>query len=134
MIRMAEAAMADRLQRLASLWRSAVSRPPHPVGCTCMGHFLIPAMTARDMECDILDYMRARYAAEGLGDLVALLDARARERDAPDLPARPMRTWLLALRSCDAPSLPRFVTDLTETLDSFGAEAQPPPSRGLFCT
>ena len=121
--------MAERVRRLASLWRAAVSRPPHPAGCTCMGHFLIPAMNARDMESDILDFMRARYAAEGLADLVALLDAREAEREA-DAP-RPFRAWLLALPGCDAPSLPRFVDDLTATLESFGAEA---PRGGLFCT
>ncbi|MFN6954420.1 MAG: hypothetical protein ACK4PG_06445 [Acetobacteraceae bacterium] len=128
---MAEAAMAERLQRLASLWRGALSRPQHPAGCTCMGHFLIPAMNARDMESDILDFMRARYAAEGLADLVALLDARDAERSREDVPARPFRAWLLSLAECDAPSLPRFVADLTATLESFGA---PPPRSGLFCT
>jgi hypothetical protein len=91
-----------------------------------MGHFLIPAMNARDMESDILDFMRARYAAEGVADLVTLLDAREAERD-----ARPFRAWLLALPGCGAPSLPRFVADLTATLESFGAAA---PRSGLFCT
>lgn len=127
----AEAAMAERLQRLASLWRAAVSRPPHPAGCTCMGHVLIPAMNARDMESDILDVMRARYAAEGLADLVALLDARDAERSRDDVAERPFRAWLLSLADCGAPSLPRFVTDLTATLESFGAA---PPRSGLFCT
>jgi hypothetical protein len=128
-MRMADAAMAERVQRLASLWRGAVSRPPHPAGCTCMGHFLIPSMNARDMESDILDFMRARYAAEGMSDLVALLDAREAERgeDAP----RPFRAWLLALPGCGVPSLPRFVADLTATLESFGADL---PRAGLFCT
>ena len=121
-------ATAEPLQRLASLWRSAVSRPPHPAGCTCMGHLLIPAMNARDLESDILDLMRARYAEEGLTDLVALLDAREAEREA-DAP-RPFRAWLLALAGCDAPSLPRFVADLTATLESFGAEA---PRGRLSC-
>ncbi|MFQ3622934.1 MAG: hypothetical protein SNJ73_05245 [Acetobacteraceae bacterium] len=107
-----------------------MSRPQHPAGCTCMGHVLIPAMNARDMESDILDFMRARYAAEGLTDLVALLDARDAERSRDDVPARPFRAWLLSLADCDAPSLPRVVADLTATLESFGAA----PRGGLFCT
>lgn len=128
---MSDATMAERVQRLASLWRAAVSRPPHPAGCTCMGHFLVPAMNARDMESDILDFMRARYAAEGLTELVALLDARDAERSVADGTPRPFRAWLLALPGCGAASLPRFVADLTATLESFGAEA---PRSGLFCT
>jgi hypothetical protein len=122
-------AMMERMQRLAALWRAAVSRPPHPAGCTCMGHVLIPAMTARDMESDILDVLRARYAEEGLTELVALLDAREAEREAEG--ARPFRAWLLALPGCGVASLPRFVEDLTATLESFGAEAR---RGGLFCT
>lgn len=81
--------VGERVQRLASLWRAVTSRPVHPVGCTCMGHFLIPAMNARDMEADILDYMRGRHAAEGIDALVALLDAREAEREATDMPPPP---------------------------------------------
>ena len=88
--------VAGQVQRLASLWRAVTSRPMHPAGCTCMGHFLIPALNPRDMEADILDYMRGRYAAEGLDALVALLDAREAEREA-DTPLVPFRTWLLRL-------------------------------------
>lgn len=130
-MRVAEVAMAERLQRLASLWRGAVSRPQHPAGCTCMGHILMPAMNARDMESDILHLMRTRYAADGLTDLVALLDARDAEHRRDDAPPRPFRAWLLSLADCDAPSLPRFVADLTATLESFSAA---PQHSGLFCT
>ena len=68
----------------------------HPAGCTCMGHFLIPALNPRDMEADILDYMRGRYAAEGLDALVACSMPREAEREA-DTPLVPFRTWLLRL-------------------------------------
>src|SRR3712207_4278026 len=105
-----------QVQRLASLWRAVTSLPMHPAGCTCMGHFLIPALNARDMEADILDYMRGRYAAEGLDPLVALLDAREAEREA-DAPLAPFRIWLLGLPEAGIPmtALHRFVTDLTDT-------------------
>ena len=134
MTAMADAAPEDGLRRLAALWRAVVSRPPHPAGCTCMGHLLVPAMGAREMEADILDHMRARYAAEEFADLVALLDARAAEREAEDIPARPMRAWLVALSGRDAASLPRFVDDLTATLESFGLDVpQGASGSGLFC-
>ena len=78
-----------------------------------MGHFLIPALNPRDMEADILDYMRGRYAAEGLDALVALLDVREAEREA-DTPLVPFRTWLLRLPEAgiDMAALERFITDL----------------------
>ena len=125
-----------QVQRLASLWRTVTSLPMHPAGCTCMGHFLIPALNARDMEADILDYMRGRYAAEGLDALVALLDAREAERDA-DTPLVPFRTWLLRLPEAGIPvaALGRFVTDLTDTLESFGSDSRPSNSgSGFICT
>ena len=131
------AGIGERAQRLASLWRTVVSRPPHPAGCTCMGHFLIPAMNARDMEADILDYMRGRYAAEGIGSLVALLDARAAEREATDIPALPFRAWLLRLpqAAVEAPALDRFLGDLLATLESFEANTRASGSGGgLICT
>lgn len=124
---------AERAARLAALWRAVSSRPVHPAGCTCMGHFLIPAMNARDMEADILDYMRGRYAGEGLAPLVALLDAREAEREAGDIPARPFRAWLATLPAAgvEPDALDRFMTDLAATLESFDPPA--PPS-GLVCT
>jgi hypothetical protein len=129
------AGMAERVQRLASLWRAVISRPSHPVGCTCMGHFLIPAMNARDMEADILDYMRGRYAAEGVGRLVGLLDARAAEREATDTPGLPFRAWLLRLPQAevDAAELERFLGDLLATLESFEANSRAAGS-GIICT
>lgn len=128
--------VAQRIQRLAALWRAVTSRPLHPVGCTCMGHFLIPALNARDMEADILDYMRGRYAAEGLDALVALLDTREAEREA-DTPLVPFRTWLLRLpeASIDVADLKRFITDLADTLESFGGDSRPSNSgSGIICT
>ncbi len=128
--------VATQVQRLASLWRTVTSLPMHPAGCTCMGHFLIPALNARDMEADILDYMRGRYAAEGLDALVALLDAREAEREA-DTPLAPFRTWLLGLPEAGIPgtALERFVTDLTDTLESFGSDSRPSGSgSGIICT
>jgi hypothetical protein len=127
----------DRVQRLATLWRAVLARPPHAPGCTCMGHMLMPAMNARDMEADILDYMRGRYAGEGLHDLAALLDARAAAREATDIPALPFRAWLLRLpqAALSAASRDRFVTDLTATLESFEAESRPAArGSGFFCT
>ena len=128
--------IAAQVQRLASLWRTVTSLPMHPAGCTCMGHFLIPALNARDMEADILDYMRGRYAAEGLDALVALLDAREAEREA-DTPLVPFRTWLLRLPEAGfaLADLKRFVTDLTDTLESFGSDSRPSNSgSGFICT
>jgi hypothetical protein len=125
-----------QVQRLASLWRAVTSLPMHPAGCTCMGHFLIPALNARDMEADILDYMRGRYAAEGLEALVRLLDAREAEREA-GTPLAPFRTWLLRLPEAgiEAAALERFVTDLTDTLESFGSDSRPSGSgSGIICT
>jgi hypothetical protein len=132
----AAAGVGERVQRLASLWRTVVSRPPHPVGCTCMGHFLIPAMNARDMEGDILDYMRGRYAAEGIAALVALLDARAAEREATDIPPAPFRAWLLRLPQAglETAALDRFLGDLLSTLESFEANSRASGSEGgLIC-
>lgn len=128
--------IAAQVQRLASLWRTVTSLPMHPAGCTCMGHFLIPALNARDMEADILDYMRGRYAAERLDALVALLDAREAEREA-DTPLVPFRTWLLRLPETGLAlaDLKRFVTDLTDTLESFGSDSRPSNSgSGFICT
>ena len=129
--------VGERVQRLASLSRAVISRPPHPVGCTCMGHFLIPTMNARDMEADILDYMRGRYAAEGIGVLVALLDARAAEREATDGSPAPFRAWLLRLPQAgvEAVALDRFLSDLLATLESFEANSRASRSGGgLICT
>ena len=131
------AGVGERVQRLASLWRAVISRPPHPVGCTCMGHLLIPAMNPRDMEADILDYMRGRYAAEGIGVLVTLLDARAAERETTDIPPAPFRAWLLRLPQVgvEAVALDRFLSDLLATLDSFEANSRASRSGGgLICT
>ena len=102
-----------------------------------MGHFLIPAMNARDMEGDILDYMRGRYAAEGIGALVTLLDARAAEREATDIPPMPFRAWLLRLPQVgvEAVALDRFLSDLLATLESFEANSRASRSGGgLICT
>jgi hypothetical protein len=128
--------VAAQVQRLASLWRAVTSRPMHPAGCTCMGHFLIPALNPRDMEADILDYMRGRYAAERLDALVALLDAREAEREA-DTPLVPFRTWLLRLpeSGLGVAALERFITDLADTLESFGSDSRPSGSgSGIICT
>ncbi len=125
-----------QVQRLASLWRAATSLPMHPAGCTCMGHFLIPALNPRDMEADILDYMRGRYAAEGIGVLVTLLDARAAEREATDIPPTPFRAWLLRLPQAgvEAAALGRFLSDLLATLESFEANSRGSGSGdGLIC-
>ena len=130
------AGVTARVQRLASLWRAVTSRPVHPVGCTCMGHFLIPALNARDMEADILDYMRSRYAAEGLDALVELLDAREAEREA-STPLAPFRTWLLRLPEAgvEEAALGRFITDLTATLESFETDSRASGSgSGIICT
>jgi hypothetical protein len=126
--------VTERASRLAALWRVVSSRPVHPAGCTCMGHFLIPAMNARDMEADILDYMRGRYATEGLAPLVALLDAREAEREAQEIPARSFRAWLLHLPNAgiEPGALDRFLADLTATLESF--EPVGPSPGGLICT
>lgn len=133
---MAEASteLVERVSRLAALWRAVTSRPLHPAGCTCMGHFLIPAMSPADMEADILDYMRGRYAAEGLAPLVALLDAREAEREATEIRAPAFRPWLMRLPGAglDAASLDRFLADLTATLESFEPTGSPPG--GLICT
>ena len=131
------AILEERVKRLASLWRAVTSRPLHPVGCTCMGHFLIPAMNARDMEADILDYMRGRYAAEGIDALVALLDAREAERDATATPALPMRAWLLRLphAGVEGATLDRFLGDLLTTLESFEVDSRASkPGAGFICT
>ncbi|HEV7268272.1 MAG TPA: hypothetical protein VGN83_25720 [Falsiroseomonas sp.] len=128
--------LQERVQRLAAFWRVVVSRPPHPVGCTCMGHMLVPAMNARDMEADILDYMRSRYAADGINRLVALLDARAAAREATGIPAQPFRAWLLRLPEAgiEPAVLDRFTADLLATLESFEANSRGTPGGGLFCT
>ena len=128
--------IAERVARLAALWRVVTSRPVHPAGCTCMGHFLIPAMNARDMEADILDYMRGRYAAEGIAPLVALLDAREAEREATDIPAPPFRAWLARLPAAgvEEGALERFLGDLTATLESFDEGPGGSASGGLICT
>ena len=124
-----------RVQRVASLWRTVISRSPHPVGCTCMGHFLIPAMNARDMEADILDYMRGRYADEGIGALITLLDDRAEQRGATDTPALAFRAWLLRLPQAgiEAAALDRFLADLLATLESFETNSRTSGS-GIICT
>ena len=133
----APASVEEKVQRLATLWRAVTSRPVHPVGCTCMGHFLIPAMNARDMEADILDYMRGRYVTEGIGALVALLDAREAERDAPDPAAPPLRVWLLRLPQAgvDGAALDRFLGDFLATLESFEVDSRASkPGAGFICT
>lgn len=102
-----------------------------------MGHFLIPAMNARDMEADILDYMRSRYAAEGVLALVTLLDAREAEREATDIPVLPLRAWLQRLpeKGIEDAALDRFLADLLATLESFEAANRPSGSGGgLICT
>ena len=132
----ADEGIVQRVSRLANLWRAVVSRPVHPVGCTCMGHFLIPAMNPADMEADILDYMRGRYAAEGIAPLVALLDARERDREATEIRPLAYRAWLLRLPSAgvEPTALDRFVADLTATLESFTPTDPPAGSGGLICT
>ena len=126
--------LVERVSRLAALWRAVVSRPVHPVGCTCMGHFMIPAMDPAHMEADILDYMRGRYAAEAIAPLVALLDARERDREATDIRPLGFRAWLMRLPAAGLPpaALDRFVADLTATLESFEPTGQ--SSGGLICT
>ena len=129
--------LAARVARIAILWRVVTSRPLHPAGCTCMGHFLIPAMNARDMEADILDYMRGRYAEEGLDALVTLLDAREAERETTDIPAPPFRAWLARLPAAgvERAALERFLSDLSATLESFGDNSGGAGSgSGLICT
>jgi hypothetical protein len=130
------AGMQAKADTAAALWRSVVSRPPHPAGCTCMGHMLVPAMNARDMEADILDYMRGRYAAEGLEAIVELLDARAVARGATEIPAQPFRAWLQRLPAGATPpvALARFLDDLIATLESFEANASGATGGSkLFC-
>ncbi|MCK8787838.1 hypothetical protein M0638_26135 [Roseomonas sp. NAR14] len=129
-------ALTERVRELAALWRAVTSRPLHPVGCTCMGHFLIPALNARDMEADILDYMRGRYAAEGLSAIVGLLDAREAEREATDIPAEPFRAWLQRLpkSGLEAAAIGRFCDDLLTTLRSLDQNNRDAGGSGLVCT
>ena len=70
-------------------------RPLHPAGCSCAGHFLINAPNPRDLEDDILDYLRDRYVAEGSDTLVELVDDRRSQYDT-SVPAS-FRDWLLRL-------------------------------------
>jgi hypothetical protein len=118
-----------RAREIAELWRAVLARPPHPAGCTCMGHFLIPAMNPSDLESDILDYMRARYEAEGISSLVRLLDERQRQQQS-GAPA-PFRAWLLSLpeQNVRTSALDRFLTDLHATLASFAPDIGPAVSR-----
>ncbi|MBI0534444.1 hypothetical protein D9599_02530 [Roseomonas sp. KE2513] len=97
-----------------------------------MGHFLVPAMNERGMEADILDYMRGRYAAEGIGTLVTLLDAREAELEATNIPAPPLRAWLTRLPTAGAEesALERFLDDLTAALESSDAGPGDPPRAG----
>lgn len=125
----------EKAREAAALWRSVVSRPPHPAGCTCMGHFLVPAMDPVDMEADIIGFMRRRYALEHLDPLVALLDARVAAR--PAAAPHSFRIWLTQLPASpvDPRLIARFLNDLIATLESFGAGGRTPssPSR-LICT
>jgi hypothetical protein len=76
-------------------------------------------MNALDVEDDILDYLRGRYAAEGISSLVRLLDQRRAQHEAGS--PLPFGTWLLRLpeQDVDRSALDRLLTDLLATLASF---------------
>ncbi|MBV9783749.1 MAG: hypothetical protein JO264_08005 [Acidisphaera sp.] len=98
-----------------------------------MGLFLIPAMNPVDLENDLLDYLRERYASEGLVSLVRLLAERAAEHESGT--QVPFRVWLLELdtRQRDRSGIDRLATDLQQLLESYGGNARKGSRSGFVC-
>ncbi len=121
--------MQERLRALTVLWRRALSGPPHAAGCSCFGGFMMTAPTPRELEEDVLDYLRHRYLAVD-ADIAARLLAREqalRSGVPPDFPG-----FLAALVAAVPAASDRVLNDVEATLTSL---AGPAPGASRFaCT
>ena len=103
----------DGAEPLADLWRRALSAGLHGSGCACgMGGF---ALTASDLEADILDFLAARYPRDRAPVLADVLAAR-RTASASTFPA-----WLDDVRATlDDEDRVRLEGDVRTVLASIG--------------
>lgn len=113
-----------RLRSLTALWRRALAGPQHAGGCSCFGGFTIAAPSPRELEEDVLDYLRQRYRADD--DIGVRLLARETALQAGATPDFPGFLATLA-REVSAATGDRLLTDVTTTLTSL---AGPAPGSG----
>ncbi len=114
------------LAELGALWLRGLNAS-HDAGCGCGGLF-VPALSARLIEEDFLDYLHGRYEREKLAELAAFIDLRRRD-DTRGAPPDTFERWIGALG--DAPlavaDRARLARDIAVFVESMAGETRRGP-------
>jgi hypothetical protein len=114
------------LAALASLWLRGLDTT-HDAGCGCGGLF-VPALNARLIEEDFLDYLHARYTGEGRAELAGFIAFR---RDDPTRGIAPntFDRWIATLGRSPLSNadIGRLLTDIATFVESMGGGARRGP-------
>jgi hypothetical protein len=94
-------------ESIEDLWHAALATPLHGTHCSCAGGAHAHALTAQELEDELLDYLIPRYAADA--DIGAALHARRNSRRGA------FAGWLQTLPQDAAERLSR---DVAQTLRS----------------
>ena len=114
------------LAELGSLWQRGLATA-HDAGCGCGGLFS-PALNARVVEEDFLDYLHARYAKENHGELAMFVDTR-RKDESRGVPPNTFDRWILGLdRSpLSSPDIIRLLGDIGTFVESMAGATRRGP-------
>ena len=112
--------------QLADLWRQGLNRN-HDPGCGCGGLFA-PAVNARVIEEDFLDYLHARYVKDGISELANFVAVRRREVTS-GIGANTFEGWLICIESATLSDAgrERLMKDIYVFVDSLGGGDQRGP-------
>ena len=103
---------------LARLWSEAPALLPHAAGCACAGHVAMH-LDPTAVEADVLDYLAARYEAEGNTGPARLIAERRAARGIG------FASWLIGLDVAPMPEAARarLLADLETVISSLAAAA-----------
>jgi hypothetical protein len=113
------------LNELGAQWLRGL-QTSHDAGCGCGGLFS-PALDARIIEEDFLDYLFSRYEKEKLDELAAFIDAR-RNDATRGFGANSFDRWIVTLADANLAdvSRARLITDIKTFVDSMGGGRRTP--------
>lgn len=122
----APASPVPDLAELGSLWQRGLATA-HDAGCGCGGLFS-PALEARVVEEDFLDYLHARYVKENQAELAMFVDMR-RKDETRGIPPNTFDRWILSLdRSpLSSPDILRLLGDIGTFVESMAGATRRGP-------
>ena len=115
------------LPDLAASWLQGLNTT-HDAGCGCGGLFA-PALNARIIEEDFLDYLFARYEREQRASLTAFVDARRKDVTRGVAP-NTFERWIVSLNdvALNDADRARLVADIATFVESMAGGARQGPS------